>query len=48
MHMIRKAQMRDDGRALSPAQQFYALADVTPSQLLTQGKSARHFPSLTP
>ena len=26
MHMIRKAQMRDDGRALSPAQQFYALA----------------------
>ena len=26
MHMIRKGQMRNDGRALSPAQQFYALA----------------------
>jgi hypothetical protein len=26
MHMIRKGQMRDDGRALSPAQQFHALA----------------------
>src|SRR5450631_2087553 len=26
MHMIRKGQMRDDGRGLSPAQQFYLLA----------------------
>ena len=27
MHMIRKGQMRDDGRALSAAQQFYMLAE---------------------
>jgi putative transposase len=26
MHMIRKGQLRDDGRVQSPAQQFYALA----------------------
>jgi putative transposase len=26
MHMIRKGQMRDDGRGLSAAQQFYMLA----------------------
>jgi putative transposase len=27
MHMIRKGQMRDDGRGLSAAQQFYMLAE---------------------
>jgi integrase len=27
MHMIRKGQMRDDGRGLSAAQQFYLLAE---------------------
>jgi putative transposase len=27
MHMIRKGQMRDDGRGLSAVQQFYMLAE---------------------
>jgi hypothetical protein len=29
MHMIRRGQMRDDGRGLSAAQQFYLLAEYT-------------------